>query len=265
MFWFDDSEEEDDYFPEELQEVMHRLPYGYGPKQVLNSTQHRKGCTECGKSHWYEGEWYVTHLGQPRGADKICMDCLYSWVVENGEEDSEEEDFLWQMQAAEEQEADSEQEEFQALRFQGEQVRQRDQQQDIKREGLPLQNQQPQVKQEQVDAAGSSRVKLEEIKREIDNQEENQESKLKLEDYDVKVKMEPPDEIPFTQGIYVKAEHSNVEVSRKEENDVKQEGLNNKVVMKAERQAIGIKREYESIDDLIGSAQQVADKKFRLK
>jgi hypothetical protein len=40
----------------------HRLPATFQPKTVKDSLMHRKGCTECGKDDWMEGELYFTDV-----------------------------------------------------------------------------------------------------------------------------------------------------------------------------------------------------------
>eukprot|EP01135_Chromosphaera_perkinsii_P011331 Nk52_evm11s2377 gene=Nk52_evmTU11s2377 len=88
----DDSDLEElveDERRERVLSVQSRLPPNFRIMDV--SGNHRKACTECGQNNFFWGDFYVTDVVQPWGADKICMYCIDSWLIQF--ESSEEESF----------------------------------------------------------------------------------------------------------------------------------------------------------------------------
>jgi hypothetical protein len=61
--------------PFNMRDVLRRLPPHWEAREVRGN--HRKPCSECGKAHWYDGEYYFTARGNLAwGAEKICEDCI---------------------------------------------------------------------------------------------------------------------------------------------------------------------------------------------
>eukprot|EP01026_Neomeris_dumetosa_P036329 TRINITY_DN29311_c0_g1_i5.p1 TRINITY_DN29311_c0_g1~~TRINITY_DN29311_c0_g1_i5.p1 ORF type:complete len:481 (+),score=55.95 TRINITY_DN29311_c0_g1_i5:106-1443(+) len=62
-----------------------KLPQGWGAKSVVSPSKHVKPCNHCDKMKWVYGEVYYTNLVEPWGAQKICSDCICSWLKNNND------------------------------------------------------------------------------------------------------------------------------------------------------------------------------------
>jgi len=80
--------------------VQRNLPGNFRVQEVAGN--HRKPCTDCGNSYWEMGDYYVTDVHQPWGADKLCLDCAemrnWSGTDEDDEDilDEEEDEYMMQ-------------------------------------------------------------------------------------------------------------------------------------------------------------------------
>ena len=73
-----------------VRSVQSRLPPNMSVKQVAGN--HRKPCSECGKSDWFDGEWYIYDHVQPWGSDKYCLNCADMQFNGQDSEDSDGEE-----------------------------------------------------------------------------------------------------------------------------------------------------------------------------
>jgi len=88
-----DSEEFEDETSARVREVEEALPGNMAVREVVGA--HTTPCSDCGKSSWGYGEYYVYDAQQPWGSDKFCLDCAhmkYCQISENEAELAEEEE-----------------------------------------------------------------------------------------------------------------------------------------------------------------------------
>ena len=88
-----DSEEFEDETSARMREVEEALPVNMALLEVVGADS--TPCSDCGKSSWGYGEYYVYDAQQPRGSDKFCLDCAhmkYCQIDEDEDELAEEEE-----------------------------------------------------------------------------------------------------------------------------------------------------------------------------
>eukprot|EP01024_Parvocaulis_polyphysoides_P000724 TRINITY_DN10190_c0_g1_i1.p2 TRINITY_DN10190_c0_g1~~TRINITY_DN10190_c0_g1_i1.p2 ORF type:complete len:236 (-),score=49.13 TRINITY_DN10190_c0_g1_i1:496-1203(-) len=224
MFWYESGSESGSEGSEidKVREASRQLPPGWAPKRVLNSSCHRKKCTNCGCG-WCEGDWYFTDVSCPWGADKICINCIDIWLIDNGIQEScsegEEDEFG--------EETDEEGDEYDDDCFVN--TRQGVSQPVVKPENNI-------VKTETKDVKFESSVDQEQTVKSSDQNIKTETVDVKLEHSDRKIKNELKSE----------CEQSTVKKGEMNENTIKQEVGHDE---KQPDQVLGVKRELDVVEE----------------